>query len=275
MKKILIAILASLVMVIGIASATTTVDTTWDGGGIMHTVFNSGDDYSATLDTTGTFFSGQFHATDYDDNPYSYGVDSSKSNVVASVTNGEIEYTANRLDSKSSYGAAGQTSYSYVGSSGTAAMAWTTKTNYASMDNCQYSQPTTTNGKNFEATGSVYMIQHQITDSSGDGANFLASGDGSAMIKLQGETSAGSAFNMGHLPVCGDGKAWCNNYATFAGTGSGDFNVNAWADNDLSVHNSGTPWTIPGDGSDDSAQFNLHVSYAGDWSMPDFGVKGN
>ena len=139
--------------------------------------------------------------------------------------------------------------------------------------------PKTINGKNFEATGSSYVIDHGLTDADGDGAQVMATGSGSAMIKLQGEKAGGqnSYFNMGSLSVCGDGCAWDNNYATFSGTGTGDFNVYAWADNgiDVGANCCGKQWSIPGDGSDNSATYDLHVGYAGTWSMPDFGVKGN
>jgi len=154
-------------------------------------------------------------------------------------------------------------------------MAFSFRTNYASMRNCQYGKPSTTNG-NFEAAGSYY-IEHGLTDSDDDGAMVYVTGSGTAMIKLQGESSGGSSFNMGALPECGDGCAWDNNYATFDGTGTGNFELHAWAHNSLSVcaNCNSKQWSVPGDGSDDSATYDLHVGYSGTWSYPDFGIKGN
>jgi len=261
----------------------TTVDTYWMGSGYMDTTFTSGDDAHSYFKTSGSGIIGEFHGKDYEDNPYGYNVDTASSSVHAYVAYGYMKFENTRDDSKTSmYGNPGQYSYSYIGTDGTGEMAWYSWTNYAEMANCEYAKPTTTNGKNFEVTGSNYLIDHELKDSSGDGAEVkaysLGSG-GSAQIKLQGEKSGGtnSYFNMGSLPVCGDGCAWKNNYATFTGSGTGGFEVHGWADNGLTIGcpTCGSGYTIPGDGSDNSAIYNLQVFYSGTWTMPDFGVAGN
>lgn len=276
--KAIFAFLVALFVIAIPAAAQTTVDTYWNGAGYMDTTFMAGDDAWSYLETQGSLIGGEFHGKDYDDNPYTYGVDTYFANVDAGVNSGYIEFETQRTDSKTSYGNPGQRSYSWVSSTdGLAEMAWYTKTNYAEMGNCQYAKPTTTNGKNFEASGSNYQIYHEVTDSDGDGSFVGATGSGSSMIKLQGEKAAGSGFNMGRLPVCGDGCAWDNNYATFSGSGTGHFDVHAWADNGLTVGGScpNCDMAIPGDGNDDSAKYDLHVQYAGSWSYSDFGVSGS
>jgi len=283
MKKT-ISMLAVLLLTIGIVSATTTVDTTWSGSGNLDTHFVSGNDAHSDFWTGGSVIWGNYKATDVDDNPHSYGVDTTYSSVDAGISGGGfLKFQNQRDDSKvSAYGNAGQNSYSYISTlDGTAEMAWYSWTNYAEMANCEYGtgKPKTTSGKNFEASGSNYHMYHTLTDADGDGAYFEGYGSGSAMVKLQGEKSGGTSsyFNMGSLPICGDGCAWNNNYATYSGTGSGDFEVHGWADNGLTVGcpTCGNGFTIPGDGSDNSATYDLHVGYSGTWSNSNFGVAGN
>jgi len=283
MRKILIVGILTFAMIAsaGLVSAATTVDTTWDGGGYFNTKFTAGDDAHSEFTTNGAFILGEFHGKDYDDNPYSYNVDTVDSFVHASVAGGTMCFTNSRDDSKTSaYGNAGQSSYSFIGTDGTGEMSWGSWTNYATMTNGQYGRsPKTTNGKNFEATGN-HNIYHELTDADGDGACIEVYGYGASTtseIKLQGEKSGGtnSYFNFGNLPVCGDNIAWKNNYATFSGSGTGDFNVHAWADNGLTVGCYGDAWNIPGDGTDDSATYDLHVGYSGVWGNLDFGVSGN
>jgi len=281
MKKLLAAI-AGLLVIATPVMAQTTVDTYWLGGGYMDTTFTAGDDAHSYLETSGSGIMGEFHGKDYDDNPYGYLVDTVTSSIDAIVNGGYIWFENTRDDSKDSmYGAPGQYSYSFVGSTGTAEMAWYSWTNYAEMANCEYAKPTTTNGKNFEASGSSYTINHMLMDSSSDGAQVLASGSGSAMIRLMGEKAGGkdTYFNMGFLPVCGDGCAWDNKYATFDGSGAGTFALHGWADNSLTVgacpSGSCVSVTVPGDGSPDSATYDLVIGYSGVFSYPDFGIKGN
>lgn len=278
MKRQLTAMLAAMMLVlsIGLVSATTDVDTTWSGSGNFETHVYAGDDAETHFWTGGNVISGEFHATDSDNNPYNYGVDNFNTWSKAAVANGGfIESETLRTDSKdSSYGAAGQRVYSYIGSSNVAEYAYNTNTNYASMSNNQYGQPTwTTNGYQLEASGSSFQMMHQLTDADGDGANIQATGSGSGATKLMASTSGGSAFNFGHLSVGGHGEAWDDNFALYDGSGAGTVTLNAWADNGLDLHDFATH--VPGDGNDDSAQAHISFTYAGDFEFKDFGVKGN
>ena len=286
MKRLIIVTLMSLLLTTTPVMAATTVDTTWFGSGNNEIHFVSGDDAYSDFRTGGSSIAGEFHAKDYDDNPYNYNVDTTNSFIGASVAgSGFLEFRYVRDDSKTSYGNPGQTSYTLITTDdGTAEMAWGVRTNYAEMGNCQYgwvysgSSPysPTTSGKQFEASGSSYSIYHALTDGDGDGAWVGSKGSGSAEVKLMGE-KATSGFNMGSLPVCGDGCAWDNNYATFSGSGTGQFDLHAWADHGLTVGAScpTCSMSIPGDGTDNSASYDLTVGYAGTWSYSDFGISGN
>lgn len=281
MNKLITIFTAFLALSVPVLAATT-VDHTWSGSGLFQTHVVAGNDRTSHFETAGNFVNGQYHLTDSEDNPYGYGVNTVNNWATASVSGGGYVYAWDtRDDSKTSmYGSAGQLSetgmYTNDGSIEYAFRGWT---NYAEMGNCQYGWPKTPGGKNFEISGSDFYMYHTITDSAGDGAQVSVSGIGSASLKLQGEKSGGSGgyFNMGSLPVCGDGCAWKNNYATFTGTGAGTFTVDAWADNSLTV---GCPscssgFTIPGTGADDSAQYHLGIVYGGTFSWQDFGVAGN
>ncbi len=292
-KTIFIAVALLMMFTLPALADPTTTDVVWSGGGTLNIDFASSNDMMAQFDAAGFAHAGQFHGKNFADNPYIYNVDTATAFVKATLTGGGsgfpdswMSFQVDRLDSKtSSYGPAGQQTYSYIETDGTAEMAFGTNTNYAAMTNAQWGWANppppaygwTTNGKNFEATGYHY-IEHKITDSDGDGAMVEAWGAGptTSMIKCMGETSQGSAFNMASLPVCGDTLAWDGNYGTFNGSGVGQFHVGAWADNGLTIGAiNGSEWTIPGNGSNDSATYNLWVNYAGTWGWTDYGVRGN
>ncbi len=273
MKKTLVMLVS--ILVIGTpVLAQTTVDTEWEGSGHFETHFVAGDDANSDFWTTGSYIKGEYHAIDKDDNPYGYGIDTVDAWVKASVSDGFMEFLNERKDShERMYGRAGQISYTYIWTNESAEMAFGTNTNYARLRDCQYSRNKTTQGRQFEATGNHY-IYHMLTDSDGDGAALIVDAVGSSKVRLMGSESWGSSFNFGSLPVCGDGCAWYDHYADFEGSGKGDFYLHGWADNELTIGCCGHGWTIPGDGSDDSAAYDLHVRYAGDWSYPDLGIKG-
>ena len=274
MKRIL-TLLVALVMLATPVMAQTTVDTYWSGSGNFDTHFVSGDDAHSDLWTFGNFIAGEYHAKDYDDNPYGYNVDTTNSNVEAIVLGGGfIEYQHIRDDSKTSmYGSAGQKSYSLIVTDDTAEMAFASWTNYAALKDCEYGKPRTSGNHHFEADGGEgsFNMYHELTDGSGDGSSVKIYGSGSAWIDLMNsETgwsgSPKSSFKFGK--GCG-----CYKDADAGMTGVGTFEQHAWADNQLNIDISGM--TIPGDGSDDSAQYHVFVNYAGSFSYPDLALDGN
>jgi len=262
-------------------AAPTIVDVDWDGAGFNRVDVSASDDAVTYFETSGNYIKGSFHADDQDNNPYGYGVDNFNTTVNAFFTNGGyMEYGINRTDSKSSmYGAAGQNSFSYVGSTDIGRMAYGGFTNYASMSNGGVGAlPKTLNGRSFEAVGE-HNIYHMLTDSDGDGAFIDVYGNtasSDSKVRMFGATSGGSSFNLGRLPLCGDSTAWYDHYATYEGTGDINFNQSAWADNGLTIGSDGhIITTVPGDGSDNSATWDLHVGFSGTWSHPDLGISGN
>jgi len=271
MKRVL-AMLAILMMT-GVISAQTIVDTSWSGSGNFEVHFVAGDDAHSDLWTGGTSISGNFYAVDYDDNPYDYEVDTTESRVKASVTGGGyIEYIHVRDDSwRRMYGDAGQKSYSFIGTDDKAEMAFASWTNYARLRDCEYGKPRTSNGHHFEASGDEFQIYHELNDQNGDGASIEVFGSGSAWINLMNSETGWAGNPKGSFKFgkgCG-----CYKDAKAGMSGVGIFRENAWADNELNIDALGI--RIPGDGSDNSAQYHLSISYAGTLNIPDLALDGN
>jgi len=261
MKKLFT--LAVLVMAMSslVFAAPTTVKMIWDayGGMGIDFTFLNGDDSFATLQTAGNYYFGQFDGKDSDDNPYSYNVDSGLFQLRASVeSGGYIDYRVERTDSKSSmYGPAGQFSDSSVGSSdGTAFMAQQTVTNYASQKNCNYGFEA---NNQFQAAGTAFSIWHEIQDGAGDGASVWVLGSGSASVTYMSDEMGGSSFRFGR--GCG-----CYNNCGATGTGSGVFELEAWATNSLS----GDGWSAPSGGT-----YLQQLVYDGGFTVDDPYAEGN
>ena len=258
-------------VVVGNEDTGTDIEVEWAGSGLADVVvWNS--DAETKLHTLGGYIQGTFHAVDHKDNPYNYGIDTFDVEVIASTENGGYIYTrTERLDGLTSmYGGAGQITETYVSSDDTTELAFGSRTNYASMVNAQYGRDKTSSGRQIEATGNYYAY-HTLESGYGDSAGVTAIGDGTVQIKMMGESTWQGSANMGHLPVCGDGTAWANNYARYDATGSyGNLYVDGYARNSVSV--SGAGIVIPGDGNEGSAQYHLHIQHSNDFSYNDFGL---
>ena len=217
-----IGILVAMLFCIGIASATTSVDTTWNGAGSFDTHFIAGDDANADFSTFGSAISGEWHATDSDNNPYGYGVDSVEAKVKASVSNGWMEYNFDRTDAKTSYGNAGQNSYTLIDTAGTGNLAWRSTSNYASLKSCNYGWEA--NGQ-IQATGNQH-IYHSFSINPTEGAVIEFTGNADTTITDMSETSGKSSFTFGK--GCG-----CYTNAEVDIVGSGTFDLFAKADNSI------------------------------------------
>ena len=255
-----IGILVAMLFCIGIASATTSVDTNWDGSGNFDTHFIAGDDATSDFWTGGNTISGEFHATDSDNNPYGYGVDSVEAKVKAHAENGFIEYKFNRNDAKTSYGEAGQQSYTLmnnmIGTGGTSDFAWRSTSNYASLSNCNYRWQS--NGQ-IQATGNQYIFHSfYIDDSYSEGAEIKFSGIASTVITDMSEKSGKSSYTFGK--GCG-----CYTNAEVDIVGSGTFDLNAYADNSI-VTDTG----ITTDGF-----LNIHSEFGSGFHYNNFALSGN
>lgn len=262
-------LVALLVWSFGAVSAFAATDLTMDWTGSIDLLFVSDDDATSHLLALGNT-AGTFYAQDGGVSHYGYGVDDTNTWLKGTITDGgALLFDVDRLDSKTSYCLPGQETFSYVATDGDGYLNWRSSMNYAGMTNAQYGFASTNFGVSETPWG---LIQHRVTSADGDYGEVVWTGTGSADIKLMGE-KANNGFNMGYLPVCGDGEAWDNNYAKFTGTGTGLLTLTGGANDELRLHEGGI--VIPGDGTPGSAYYSLQVGYAGSWSMLDFGMKGN
>jgi hypothetical protein len=257
MKNKIIAILTALLALSVPVLAATTVDTTWNGGGSFGTTFTSGDDAHSSFSTTGAAISGEFHAKDWDNNPYGYSVDNTDTSVRAQVGAGWMEYTFTRDGSYTPmYGVAGQNSYTYIGSSGTGEFDWTTTSNYAALGNSEYGFQ---NNNQMQATGS-HDILHSISANANNGAGIAVSAVGTTQISDMCDSASGAtsySFGKG----CG-----CYTNAVADTVGSGSFNLFADADHQITTD---TGITVNG------GSLVTHSDFTGGFHFNNFALTGN
>jgi len=254
MKKTIAIVLATLTLLMSIAMAETTVETNWDGSGNFDTHFTAGDDAQADFSTGGSLISGEWHATDSDNNPYGYGVDSVEAKVKSSVANGFMEYKFSRNDAKTSYGEAGQKSYTYIDTFGTGDFAWKSSSNYASLSNCNYGWQA--NGQ-IQATGSHY-IDHYFSISPTEGAEIVVDADANTVITDMSEKSGKSSYTFGK--GCG-----CYTNAEVDIVGSGTFDLYAHADNSI----------VTDTGITTDGYLNVHSTFNSGFHYNNFALEGN
>jgi hypothetical protein len=254
MKKI-VSMLAMLLLTVGIVGAATTVDTTWSGSGLFQTHFIAGDDATSDFWTGGSVISGEYHAIDSDNNPYSYGVDSVEAKLKAHTEDGFIEYSFTRDDSyESMYGLAGQESYTVVDTYGTGDLAWRSSSNYAALVNSNYGWQA--NGQ-IQATGDHY-IYHSFDNGYDEGAEITVDADANTIITDMCESSWGSSYTFGK--GCG-----CYTNANVNIVGEGVFDLKAFADNQIVTDNG-----ITTDG-----YLNIHSEFGSGFHYNNFALIGN
>ena len=225
-------VVAILVTTIG-ASARTTTDITWNGGGEIGVHFVSDDDATNDFWTGGSTINGEYHAIDKDDNPYGYGVDTTDVKVKAHVVDGYIEYKFTRDDSHTSmYGDAGQESYTFIDSYGDADFRWHSNSNYARLRNCNYDWQAS---NQIHATD-IHYIYHSFFINDHEGAEIEIEVNGQTDLTIMNEEHWGSGFKFGK--GCG-----CYTNAHTDITGEGYFTMNVYADNtidtDFGIHTDG------------------------------------
>lgn len=220
MKKVLISVIIALALLLCTASVAladdpTRTDVTWSGAGTIATTVNSGDS-NAGFNTGGNLISGSFTAIDSNNNPYNYTVDSFSALFNGSVTNGSISTGCNRVNSYAGmYGAGGQISSCFVGTDGTASVAFRSTTNYAKLVDATYGYQLP-GGHNVVITGATsYFINRFIMDGRGNSGDFTASGDGSATLDCMSAEASG-VWNL----TLGRG-AGCYTDANYNATGTG------------------------------------------------------
>ena len=256
---LLVAVLA--ITQVGYVKATSTTDVSWDGYGAKVQIDVAFDDDAEThLYTWGERIWGSLTATDHDDNPYGYGVDTIDVMLEEAYVEGTgfIEFLTVRTDSAKKYGDAGQVrrSYIYV-ENGEAFMRFRDNINYARLRCCEYSFQS---NDQFVASGDYYEIFHQVLDSDEDGMSVGLSGSGSASLTVMNHDLWGSSWTFGK--GCG-----CYTNAHAEATGSGTFMASAWADNYLE---SDLGFELPGGGG-----FSLEIGFDDGFEIDDFASSGN
>jgi len=210
---------------VALADDPTTVDVNWNGAGAVIGSVTCGDDATASFGTSASHHQvGEFHATDSNDNPYTYGVDSCVFTMETSITDGGGAYLlVSRTDSKeSSYGLAGQQSYIYVSTDdGDATLQNRSSTNYASMKDCNYGWNSSDHIT--VAGASTFELLRWMNSGNGDFAGLRASGSGSADLDCMSSEANGASVRLGW--GCG-----CYTNADFTATGAGLFELQANGD---------------------------------------------
>lgn len=266
MKQV-ISLLAVFLLVIGGVMAATTVEHTWSGDGVIDSVVTADDDHTTHFYVSGNNLNGKLEVTDNNDNPYNYNVDTVNSFINSRIGNGGWQfYEVDRLDSKESmYGNPGQKYYVEMYSNESVELATNVRSNFASMISATYGKPKTTLGNNFEASGD-YGIYHYIKDGDNDGASLEAVGLGTAQIDSMSSEIKGRSFKFGK----GAGS-FTNADSSYTGTGM--LRIQSWADNAIDVDAGNMH--IPGDGSNDSATYDLKVTYSGNFNYASHALSGN
>jgi hypothetical protein len=210
------------------ADAPTAVVVNWNGTGSVTGSTTAGAAATYNFSTAGNGVAGSFTVVDLNDNPYSYGVDSTNSYINSDVIGGYIYYQATRIGSYSSmYGIAGQVASSVVqvGADGIGEMATGSGNNYAAMVNGTYGATKTSGGYNYQASGTNYFIQTYIGigavgASTGNNAFVESTGIGTAKINDMTNQMGGTSLALG----LGGG---CYTNANALLTGEGRFAVGA------------------------------------------------
>lgn len=173
------------------ADEPTTVTVTWDGAGGVGTNVDCGDS-NAGFTTIGDAIVGSYTATDSNDNPYNYKIDSFVSEINASVINGQISTGIARVNSYTGmYGNGGQVDSAFVGvSDGTASLAFRSTTNFAQMVDASY-QHQLSGGHNIVVNGSSYNLDRFISDGRGNSGDVFASGTGIATLDCMSSEASG------------------------------------------------------------------------------------
>lgn len=239
------------------ARAATDFTMNWSGFGTIDSTFTSGDDATARMQVWGNT-AGTFGAQDTGIAPYSYGVDDSSAYMRGDITaNGELAFTYDRTDSyESMYGAAGQHSYSFVGSSGTGSLDFRAGSNYAAFGSGNYAWQS---DAQFTAAGD-FNILHTLTTPNLNGGVVQVVGSGSATINHMSDDAGANSFNFG-------AGAGCYTNADISTSGIGTAWVSGHGDSLL--HANDGSWNMPG------GTYTSTWSYGNGLSVTNYAFNGN
>jgi hypothetical protein len=239
---------------VGLVNAETTVETNWNGAGNLDINFQSGDDARSQFWTGGS--SGTYKATDDNNNPYGYGVDTTRVQIKADIANGGfIGHQYDRQDSHvGMYGPAGQRSYSFITTDDTAGFAMNIRSNFADMIIGNYGFQ---NNNQYTATGN-HILSHVLTTEN-SGAFWTINATGTSIVNhMSDEASGSNSFEFGK--GCG-----CYTNANVDIVGSGTYNLDAVAPNQIK-----TDTGITTDG-----YLGISANFNSGFSFGNFALSGN
>lgn len=224
LEAILIVFALALIIQVAPTLGAMQTDITWDTSGSINIDIWADDDAETHFYTGGNHIFGEFHAIDYNDDPYGYGVDTVEVWANATVEGGGfIDWTTIRTDShESMYGEAGQERGILIDTDDYGFAKWKDNINYARYRGCQYGFQ---NDEQLQASGNYFMGIY-LTDSDGDGMAVSLQGSGSGKITVMNSESWGSSWKFGK--GCG-----CYTNAKASASGSGYFEASGWASNYL------------------------------------------
>ena len=238
-------------------AAPTDFNLNWNGAGSLGATWVT-DGTTATFSTSGNGVAGSWVASDANNNPYGYGVDSATSDFRASVTGGGmIQYSQLRTGSYAPmYGPADQGTTSGVLSAlGSATLNQYVYTNYADLGVGNYGHVT---NNQFTASGD-YSAYHSIFNGA-NGAGWNIAGTGSTNISDMTDTANG---NVGWTLGSGGG---CYTNAQVSASGSGSFDLGA----NSGASMSGAGWSTVG-----ASNYSGSWSFASGFTLTDFHLSGN
>ena len=249
--------LSLLIQTIPTLGATQT-DLEWDTSGSLSIQIIADDDAKTFFDTWGNHIEGEFHVTDFNDNPYGYSVDTVEVWAEAEIEGGGfIEWTTIRTDSHvSMYGEAGQERGILVDTDDYGFAKWKDKINYACYRGCQYGFQS---NDQLQASGN-YFIGLYLIDSDDDGMAVSLEGSGSGKITVMNSEAWGSSWKFGK--GCG-----CYTNAHAEADGEGTFTAEAYGENYLQ---SNLGFELPNGGS-----FYLGIDYNDGLTVDDFSSEGS
>jgi hypothetical protein len=255
---------ACLLLMAGLVSAATTIETTWSGSGNIASTVDASGNQKVTFGTGGNEIAGKLTVEDDNSNPYGYGVSTVKTYLTASVSGGGLDYVIDRTKSYTPmYGASGQRAYTSIlaNSEATVEVATGATSNYASMGIGTYGKAKTTGGYNFQGTGDGFKIVHGVITSDLDGAELILNAEGTAGVNSMSSDISATGFAFGK----GQG---CYTNANVAATGSGTFQVNAGAEHSMNIDAGNVVVSGP-------AAYHATVTYGTGLSYGNFALSGN
>jgi len=256
-----LALIASLAVgSVALAADPTEVIVNWDGGGSVGGSVTAGDDASANFYSGSNYQVGEFHAVDNNNNPYGYGVDSCTFSLDTSLNGGGMaSLLVDRTDAKTSYGGAGQQSYTSVFTyDGCATLQNRSSTNYASMKDCNYGW--NANDHITVSGSSYYELQRYVDSGAGNYAEINATGGGDADLDCMGSEASAGQVRLGF--GCG-----CYTNANFTANGAGTMELYAQGNNSTT--------TAMAPGMTGATSFDFVASWVGTFNIPDYSTTAN